>query len=253
MCVLVAMVVGLPSRHAKRPTWWQVKPLKGVGPQTWQPCRTARIRDELATLCPGIKGAGGELAGQCSPEQHPALLSPPAPPSSFTAFSTSDIKMPKILGIPMSARAASALPAQAPDLRDARALYWRKFFEGVEDDCKEVSAHLRVTLKIEILAAIQRYTRASKEGVTRPSRSLAHHTLEVVTGDSPATAVPVNQPATPHGFGPLPAHSGSQSLQLTAQQLAVLQAQLVGSTMTSTPKDLSNVLINTEFLNNFHS
>ncbi|XP_066980090.1 uncharacterized protein [Macrobrachium rosenbergii] len=196
-------------------------------------------------------------------------------------------RKPKVLGLPMAACAAAALPVQALDLpaapvsspaptpmpspspvdpastkarknqvsevfdvaftkaqalrddmltnvqpapRNPHVLYWRKFFQEVEDECTQVSEQLSLQLKMEMLGAIQRYIRATKEGSTVPSRAMMTHTM-AVTAECQTPAVPASLSAS------------QQQQTLTAQQLALLQAQLV----TSTPKELSNLSIDTTF------
>ncbi|XP_066959365.1 uncharacterized protein [Macrobrachium rosenbergii] len=123
-----------------------------------------------------------------------------------------------------------------PPPHNPRVLYWRKFFQEVEDECAQVSEQLGLHLKMEVLGAIQRYIRATKEGSTVPSRAMMTHTM-AVTAECQAPAVPASLSAS------------QQQRALTAQQLALLQAQLV----TSTPKDLSNLSLDTTFLNNLQS
>ncbi|XP_064082556.1 uncharacterized protein LOC135198675 [Macrobrachium nipponense] len=133
--------------------------------------------------------------------------------------------------------------ANPEEEEDRKITYWRRALEDLAQDCGGVAAHLRVPLKMELLATIHRFVKASQEGVTRPPRSMLPHTTAEVLWEGHTSV----------GAGGTPSASGSQSIQhlRAQQQLALLQAQLAGTGVT-TPKDLAGLSIGTSFLENFN-
>lgn len=79
--------------------------------------------------------------------------------------------------------------------QDSNVTYWQAALGEFAKDCVGVGVDLRVPLKVESLSTIQRFVRATKEGITRPTRDMMHHSQAEMFWDCPPPVAPAPPPA----------------------------------------------------------
>ncbi|XP_066940454.1 uncharacterized protein [Macrobrachium rosenbergii] len=193
--------------------------------------------------------AGSATPVPCSSDDRSSTIDDPAPQRKSRKEDKAGSGVLDVL-LQQAESARHMLQGAIRPLCDPRLVYWRNSLEELAADCADVGPELRMALKVEFISAIQRFVRATKEGITRPPHHLIPHTqAEALWDGLPAAPVPLPAPAT---YVPLATPSGAmaQPLNLTAQQVAMLHAQLSAPAVASTPRDLNVSLPTSSFLEN---